>query len=223
MTTEPRTRLPCIVLEGPDGGGKTTLGRYLEGGLPEYKYLHTGGAVKSREDLHARMALVETNILEAWEGVRPPIIFDRIPQISQLVYQTAVPNPAFRPLPLLDPEFGPRQLLSPQESRQSLYRATVSKGYYPLVVIFCCPSDPELAWSNVDRETKPHKPSEYLRKVEDAHGLITRLYSLILPAVVTPPHTLLWFAYDRQSPEEFLVRKLIPSEPFRPQTYSSPQ
>lgn len=45
-----------IVLEGPDGGGKSTLLERLKPVFREYEFLHSGGPVRSSTDLDARMA-----------------------------------------------------------------------------------------------------------------------------------------------------------------------
>jgi len=44
-----------IILEGPDGGGKSTLLEKLRPVFREYEFVHSGGPVQSPADLYTRM------------------------------------------------------------------------------------------------------------------------------------------------------------------------
>lgn len=66
-----------LVLEGPDGGGKTTLGTALaKMGLVVH---HSGGPPQSAAELMERCRFVGANSRR--------FVFDRIPQISEPVYR----------------------------------------------------------------------------------------------------------------------------------------
>lgn len=67
-----------IILEGPEGAGKSTLGLKLSTKL-NLPLIHTGGPIISKEELHDR--------LDSLEIMRcPDKIFDRLPLISELMY-----------------------------------------------------------------------------------------------------------------------------------------
>ena len=69
-----------IVLEGPDGAGKSTLGRTLSAflGVP---LLHTGGPPETAEAFRDKM-----RSLESFIEVYKSLIIDRLPPISEHVY-----------------------------------------------------------------------------------------------------------------------------------------
>lgn len=75
--------MPAIVLEGPDGAGKTVLGHALKTVIPEAHYLKSpAGAVTGWHD--------------AWNTLTPEVasqaritIMDRAPEISEMVYSSA--------------------------------------------------------------------------------------------------------------------------------------
>jgi len=63
-----------IILEGPDLGGKTTIGERLEN-LTEKKCYHTGGPPKNKEEFLQKVSKIPNNV-----------ICDRHPYISEIVY-----------------------------------------------------------------------------------------------------------------------------------------
>jgi hypothetical protein len=66
-----------IVLEGPDNCGKTTLARQISD-MVNIPISHSGGPVKSKEEMHTRMG----NLLSMTDLK----IMDRIPCISEQIY-----------------------------------------------------------------------------------------------------------------------------------------
>jgi len=75
-----------IILEGPDGAGKSTLAGQLSIrlGLPVF---HTGGPPKTRRALEAKL----------WEvrAQAGSCIFDRVPHISEIIYRSVSGSPPF--------------------------------------------------------------------------------------------------------------------------------
>lgn len=67
-----------IILEGPEGAGKSTFGLKLSKDR-RMPLVHTGGPINSKQELHDR--LEDLDIMRA-----PRKIFDRIPLISELIY-----------------------------------------------------------------------------------------------------------------------------------------
>lgn len=75
-----------IVLEGPDGGGKTTLAKHLEGKYG-WKYFHSGKPM-SRDDM--KKLYID---LEFMAGSQDIYVVDRAPFISDLVYSKIFEKP----------------------------------------------------------------------------------------------------------------------------------
>jgi hypothetical protein len=68
-----------IILEGPDGGGKTTLVKELIRLLPNYNYVNSGGPEKYPGEINERCARYAQYIGN--------YIFDRHPCVSQVAYR----------------------------------------------------------------------------------------------------------------------------------------
>jgi len=67
-----------VIIEGPEGAGKSTLGLQLSRQL-RMPLIHTGGPIHSKQELFDRIE--NLNIMR-----EPRKIFDRVPLISELVY-----------------------------------------------------------------------------------------------------------------------------------------
>lgn len=70
-----------IVVEGPDGHGKSTLIEKLKADL-DRPVIHTGGPPADREQLMTKVRMVNSYPNSA-------VLFDRIPHISEIVYRNA--------------------------------------------------------------------------------------------------------------------------------------
>lgn len=75
-----------VIVEGPDGAGKSTLAEKLSYDL-SIPFVHTGGAAKDLAELMARMEKVQET--------PGPAIIDRCPHISDAIYKRAMGQPLF--------------------------------------------------------------------------------------------------------------------------------
>lgn len=119
-----------IILEGPDGGGKSTLAGKLVKDL-NAKYYHSGGPkTKSEMDM-------VINELEIMAHSKSIIIVDRVPWISEMVYPYA---------------FGRKPVLSVAEYLQHLK--------LPQKIIYCKPSGPaQMSLDYKEHKPKEHTES----------------------------------------------------------------
>ena len=139
-----------IVLEGPDGNGKSTLIQqlYEDFGIPKY----SSGGPKSKE----RMIEVLKELTDmAYSSTR--YLVDRVPYISEPIYSKA---------------FGRKPVML-KKILESYYRL-------PQKIIFCHIGDQKQALANMSREHKSHKPLEHLLGVEKNHSKITDLYENLM-------------------------------------------
>lgn len=140
------TRRP-IILEGPDGAGKSRLAQDL-GYVFRSRVIHTGGANTSEEDLVLRMLTIQS------EAVRGAVIFDRVPQISDRIYKEALGVP---------------QLLSEHILTSELVSLRPTIVYVRRI-------NPEDMLGSILDVKKEHKPPEYLEQVKRNHPKIVELY-----------------------------------------------
>ncbi len=147
-----------IVVEGPDGAGKSTLAARLaeDLGLP---LCHTGGRSYSQEELLDRCldVAVKTHV--------DRVIFDRIPHISDNIYREA---------------FG-EEFLLPETTMSVLL------DFLPVVLVFC-QSSPDMNEAPKDhkpaelmarvKEARPSIVRSYARKAEETNrqGVPTLLF-----------------------------------------------
>ena len=138
-----------IVLEGPDGAGKSTLAATLSlaTGRP---VLHTGGPNYTLEGLQAKLTQIETEALD-----NP--IFDRVCHISQFIYEGP---------PINDQE----HLMTQDEMTERMVNT------YNPIVIYCRLQSVEDMLVSITTNWKPHKPPEYLEKVKVGFPTIVRRY-----------------------------------------------
>lgn len=134
-----------IILEGPEGAGKSTLGMKLSSRL-RMPLIHTGGPVQSKEELHDR--LDDLNIMR-----NPRKIFDRIPLISELMYaplQNRQPfitrkaaidvltgiNPTIYYCRLADQERMFKQMIEGKTHKSAEWMETIRKNHVDLVASY---------------------------------------------------------------------------------------
>lgn len=138
--------LKPIILEGPDGAGKSTLRDRLAKDLRRTP-VHTGGPTSGREDLEKRMRDMLTHDPSK-------VIFDRVSPISDSIYRQAD---------------GREQVMNVADQHEFL------RQFGP-VVIFCRLRSSAEMVEHISREEKEHKSGDYLRLVIERHQTITDLY-----------------------------------------------
>lgn len=125
-----------IILEGPDGAGKSTLGKTLSERL-NIPLIHTGG----HQD---RVAMYDA-IEEILDNPNEAVIFDRISLISEQIY-----GPLLRDKNIFNNPFG-QDMMMKLRNRQPAY-------------IYVRPKDPQRIFE-VQLQTKPHKDQKHINKV----------------------------------------------------------
>ena len=127
-----------IIVEGPDGSGKSTLVRSLVSVLGLHPH-HTGGPIRSKGEMITRLA----GVSQAVESHPAGVILDRHPAISDEIYKSVSGDPLAMNQDMLD-------------------------GYLldarPLIV-FCGLESMSEMWRMIDRTNKPHKPPSHLDQV----------------------------------------------------------
>ena len=144
---------PVIVLEGPDGAGKSTLAERLA-----YKFqwpiVHTGGPLANREDYFTR---VQDKKLRVARNT----IFDRVPMISELVYCLVQDRAPF---------------IHEWEAMNDLIALRP-------VVIYCRLADTAQMLDRIIASPKAHKSPEYLEAVKKNHDSIVKKYDAVMRLV----------------------------------------
>ncbi len=147
--TQPICR-PVIVLEGPDGAGKSTLAERLQV-MYQWPVVHTGGPNSSRQDVFDRID--QFRFMS-----RTNVIFDRIAMVSEPVYSV---------LQHRDSYLDDCEILALVEQMNP-------------VVIYCRLQDSERMLRRILESPKAHKSPEYLRKVQANHAEITKRYDRVI-------------------------------------------
>jgi hypothetical protein len=135
-----------IVIEGPDGAGKSTLRDRLAADLGRTP-IHTGGPTRTVTDVRRRN--------EAMLGFeRGKVIFDRVSAISDNIYRQAEGRPILVPF---------------EEQLAFLHK-------FGVVIVYCRLKSSAEMIEYIDQTPKPHKPADYLEKVISVHPRIVELY-----------------------------------------------
>jgi len=164
-----------IVLEGPDGAGKSTLGEVLSKAFNR-PLVHTGGANRTPEQLEARLASIEAH--------SPGVIFDRVSHISQWIYEeTATDQPH----------------LLPQEEMLQRLRERV----HPIIV-YCRRHKIDDMLSSILATPKPHKPPEYTEKVKPTFPKIVELYDRVMLRAPMRFDGVIWYDWETMTRETLI-------------------
>lgn len=137
---------PLIVIEGPDGAGKSTLIRNLAGCMKR-EVIHTGGPPKDQKEWAERLMR-----LRGYQD--KTVLFDRIPHISEQIY-------------------GPLYGRDPQDLADQLDRELIEMN--PVIVYCRLQSEHEML-RLMSMEVKAHKPSAHFDLVKANYHSIARAY-----------------------------------------------
>lgn len=158
VNTPPRTN---IILEGPDGAGKSTLGQRLAADLG-YEYIHTGGGQKDTMELICEMDYRSRMLREA-NTKNKGIIYDRISHISSAIYRIA---------------FGEKPLANQVRCWRYL-----KEDSGPIVIVYVRRMADEDMLNSVVESKKDHKSPEHLKKVKANFPKIVELYDDAMPRI----------------------------------------
>lgn len=141
-----------IILEGPDGGGKSTLAQALSEALGVPRH-HSGGPPKNAQEIAQR----HRRVLEALRD-RKPIIFDRVPAVSDPIYGPIIrgATPITHDMVL--------------ELRDALV----------LPIIYCRPPISVLLRVQDGHEVKEHETEEHVRGVMQHQQKIIEAYDQVM-------------------------------------------
>ena len=158
-----------IIAEGPDGAGKSTLVERLEKDLGR-RVIHSGGPPANIAEWRSKIALVVAN-------QRSPVIFDRVPHISEQVYNQLYPErPAFDP-----PYFLTNELIALRP-----------------VVVYCRLPSVTAMMNSMEFKLKAHKPQDHIDRVLANYPRLVETYDHLI-AELQPHLTLFRYAWDCNS------------------------
>ena len=138
--------MSLIILEGPDGAGKSTLIEKLAHDF-EYPIYRSGGPKDPETMLNV---LAEMEILAK---APQTYLCDRTPWISEIIYSLGLGR-----APVLDIEVFKDYYKLPQR------------------IIYCNLDTPERMLTNMSLAYKPHKPKDHTKAVIENHKFICELY-----------------------------------------------
>tara|TARA_R110000751_G_scaffold64574_4_gene132626 strand:- start:6229 stop:6750 length:522 start_codon:yes stop_codon:yes gene_type:complete len=144
-----------VIIEGPDGSGKTTLIPKLAKDLG-YEIYYSGGPKDIRNMIRV---LAE---LENMALANETYICDRVPWVSEIVYNDSLKRENILP--------------------QKVYMEYLN---LPQKMIYCSLNSSNKMLKKMSREYKAHKPKEHLSAVIKNHNLICENYELIMGYIET--------------------------------------
>lgn len=138
-----------VIVEGPDGAGKSTLIQNLIA-LGGFVSAHTGGPPRDKQDLEDKLAKVTASLDAAGHNI---LVLDRHPAVSDPIYSKVT---------------GSRSFATPGGLGEQV-------GALNPIFVYCRGSADSMR-KNISKSPKAHKPSEHLLKVLQSHGEIVKLY-----------------------------------------------
>lgn len=143
--------MSLIVIEGPDGAGKTTLIKKI---AKDFKLpVYTSGGPK---DIETMLNILREMAVLAFDTSQV-YLCDRAPWISERVYSKALS----------------RKIVLPE----SVFLHCLN---LPQRIIYCALADSETMLANMSREFKAHKPAEHTTGVITNYKNICKIYGEIL-------------------------------------------
>ena len=164
-----------LILEGPDGSGKSYLANYLTAKW-SFSLIPTQGPPKSRGDLLHRMDRVISR-----DQPRERILSDRFALFSEQVY-----GPVIRDNCLLT-----------EYDIQTYTRRLIRHN---AVILYCRPSDETLA--KVELEKKSHKDEDHVQRVKSQFSRITLVYDRVMHAASMSGLTVIKYNRDKTTTED---------------------
>ena len=143
--------MSLIILEGPDGAGKSTLITRL---VKDHGYaVYRSGGPKDEENM---LRVVKEMAVLALD---PTTVYlcDRAPWISELIYSKALGRDPVMPMEFFNPFFS-----------------------LPQRIIYCNLNDSVSMLSNMSREFKAHKPAEHTALVVKNYQQVCDLYDELM-------------------------------------------
>lgn len=146
--------MSLIVIEGPDGAGKSTL---IEKLAKDFGYtVYRSGGPKDAETM---VKVLREMAVLAFDKTTT-YICDRAPWVSELIYSKALG----------------RATVLPADAFLMCYS-------FPQRIIYCSLEDSETMLKNMSREFKAHKPAEHTAGVIQSHENICRLYDNLIDEI----------------------------------------
>lgn len=138
-----------VIVEGPDGAGKSTLIQNLVA-LGGFVSAHTGGPPRDKQDLEDKLGKVTQALDAAGHNI---LVLDRHPAVSDPIYSKVT---------------GSRSFATPGGLGEQV-------GALNPVFVYCRGSADSMS-GNISKSPKAHKSPEHLLKVIQKHGEIVKLY-----------------------------------------------
>lgn len=147
-----------VIIEGPDGAGKSTLIQNLVA-MGGFVSIHTGGPPRDRQDLEDKLDKIKLAFDIAGDDI---LLLDRHPAVSDPIYSKVSGSRSF-----MTPGFLGEQVWS----------------MHPVFVY--CRGSADSMRKNISKTPKAHKSPEQLLQVIQHHGEIVQLYDAFFSLV---PH-----------------------------------
>jgi energy-coupling factor transporter ATP-binding protein EcfA2 len=159
-----------IIVEGPDGSGKTTLCRYIAG-VTKREYYHTGGPPSTKQGMEENLATLRNKHRTHPQG----LVVDRHPAISDPIYA----------------EVNNRVLLLSKD------RLEHAMDELDPIVVFCRIASIREMFMSIDKTNKPHKPVTHLAEVLENYKQVVTMYDKAYSATLARLGPARVWKYDR--------------------------